>query len=149
MGLPAPTPPVLTHTLEYTDLDTTDTDTTWERDLLTPTLKPKLSHGWPTPTTDTHTLVPMPLMVPMPQLPMLLMELMLAQLMLTLVPTTLARDLLMPNQNPGTETTVMDMLHTPLDTDLLSTLHTPMVLMPVTDTTDTLAESKVVKTSFF
>merc|ERR1712088_1123 len=104
---------------------------------------------------DTHTLVPMlpvtlvPTLTPMPQLPMLLMELILAQLMPTPELTTLARDLLMPNQNPGTETTVMDMLHTPPDTDLLSTLHTPMVLMPVTDTTDTLTESKVVKTIFF
>merc|ERR1711974_595694 len=119
-----------------------DTDTIWERDLLTPTLKLKLSHGWPTlPTLDTHTLVPMPVTVMlMPQLPML-MELMLTHTPPpTLVPTILARDLLIPNQNPGTETTAMDMLHT---------LHTPMVLMPVTDTTDTLTESKVVKTFFF
>merc|ERR1739848_10826 len=120
-------------------------DTTWERDLLTPTLKLKLSHGWPTlPLTDTHTLVPTPVtLVPtpvlMPQLLMLLMEPMLTHTPPTLVHTTLARDLLMPNQNLGTETT---------DTDMLHTLHTPMVLMPVTDTTDTLTESKVVKTFF-
>merc|ERR1711993_167874 len=103
--LPAPTPPTpLIHMLEYTDLDTTDTlldtDTTWERDLLTPTLKLKLSHGWPTLPTDTHhTLVPtpvtvMPTLVLMPQLPML-MELMLTHTPPpTLVPTILARDLL-------------------------------------------------------
>merc|ERR1712154_240767 len=73
---------LLTHTLVYTELDTTVTlldTTTWERDPLAPphtppmvlltssareklklTLKP--SHGWPTPTTDmldTHTLPPM------------------------------------------------------------------------------------------
>merc|ERR1712154_554406 len=54
---------LLTHTLVYTELDTTVTlldTTTWERDQLTPNLMP--SHGWPTPTTDmldTHTLPPM------------------------------------------------------------------------------------------
>merc|ERR1712108_8572 len=123
---------------------------TWERDLLTPTLKLKLSHGWPTLHTDTQEPMPVtlvPTLVLMPQLPML-MELMLTHTPPTLVPTILARDLLTPNQNPGTETTVMDMLHTPPDTDMLHTLHTPMVLMPVTDTTDTLTESKVVKNFF-
>merc|ERR1712226_1729069 len=72
---------------------------TWERDLLTPTLKP--SHGWPTPTTDTldtHTLPPM---VPMlPQLPPTLMLLILPHTPPMEELTSSARDPLIPNQNP-------------------------------------------------
>merc|ERR1711878_24344 len=105
---------------------------TWERDLLTPMLKP--SHGWPTPTTDmldTHTLPPM---VPMlPQLPPTLMLLILPHTPPMEELTSSARDLLTPNQNPGMELT--DTLpHTPPTVDTLPTVHTPTDVTPMADT---------------
>merc|ERR1712027_205881 len=102
-----------THTLVYTELDITvtllDTDT-WERDPLTPNLMP--SHGWPTPTTDmldTHTLPPMVPMLTHLSTPMPLMP---PQSPPMLELTTLAREKLKPNQNPG-----MELTDTPAHTD--------------------------------
>merc|ERR1712244_63888 len=127
-----------THTLVYTELDTTvtllDTDT-WERDPLTP----KPSHGWPTPTTDmldTHTLPPMvPMLTHLSTEPLTLPQLTPPMVLLT----SSARDLLTPNQNPGMELT--DTLpHTPMvdtdHTDTLLTVHTPtdVYMVPTTDT---------------
>merc|ERR1712224_1087786 len=87
----------------------------------------KLSHGWPTPTTDTldtHTLPPMvPMLTHLSTEPL----------------TSSARDLLTPNQKPGMELT--DTLpHTPMvdtdHTDTLLTVHTPtdVYMVPTTDT---------------
>merc|ERR1712158_315749 len=138
-----------THTLVYTELDTTvtllDTDT-WERDPLTPNLMP--SHGWPTPTTDmldTHTLPPMVPMLTHLSTDTPLMPLQLTPPMVLL--TSSARDLLTPNQNPGMELT--DTLpHTPMvdtdHTDTLLTVHTPtdVYMVPTTDTIELLKFEK-------
>merc|ERR1711993_92244 len=119
---------------------------TWERDLLTPMLKP--SHGWPTPTTDmldTHTLPPMVPMLTHLSTDMPLMPPQLTPPMVLL--SSSARDLLTPNQNPIMELT--DTLpHTPMvdtdHTDTLLTVHTPtdVYMVPTTDTIELLKFEK-------
>merc|ERR1712209_179728 len=114
--------------------------------------KPRLmpSHGWLTLTADmldTHTLPPMvlmlthPLSTPMPLMP--------PQSPPMLELTSLAREKLKPNQNPG-----MELTDTPVHTDTppteptedtLLTVHTPTdVYMEDTDTDGEHLKSKLV-----
>merc|ERR1712018_522841 len=132
-------------------------DTTLARDLLTPTLMLKLSHGWLILTTDMLDIhMPMVSMVPVFMVPVSMepvsMVLPTDTTVMLLEDTTLARDLLTPTPmlKPGTALMVTepDFIVDMVDTEpefTVHMLHTPTDMLVHTDTPDTLTESKVVK----